>query len=77
MQVPLTTSRLILKVLDDNIMRDDILGTMTFNLRKLMEDGEIETKNRLTGEKETGSYFWKNLYGCPHEYDNDAADRMN
>jgi hypothetical protein len=63
-QLPLMTSRIVIKVYDEDTVQDEIMGSIHFDLKELM--GE---KNKL--------FFWKNIYGAPKGVSGRTTDMMN
>jgi len=66
-QWPVSVDRLILKLMDEDILNDDIAGSMYFSLKKLMEKGSVDG----------GCYYWQNLYGAPPDETGHMSDMMN
>jgi hypothetical protein len=65
----MASDRLVLELKDDdgNLKAHDMVGSMFFSLKKLIE----------LGRQEGGHYYWQNMYGSPVGYENGAGDLMN
>jgi hypothetical protein len=57
-------SKLIIKLFDEDSIKDEIVGSMYFNLKECIE-------------KKNGVFFWKNVYGAPVGKSGDNTDKMN
>ena len=51
----------------DTLKSDEIVGSMIFNLKDLINKGSIAG----------GYYSWENLYGAPKGYSGTEVDKMN
>lgn len=58
------SGRLVMKLFDEDNIKDEIVGSMIFNIKEC-----IESKN--------GTFFWKNIYGSPLGKSGENTDRMN
>lgn len=58
------SGRLVMKLYDEDKLKDEIVGSIIFNLKEC-----IEQKN--------GSFFWKNIYGSPLDRSGENTDKMN
>lgn len=67
MQWPLASDRFILKLFDEDPVKDEIVGSMFFSLKNIVQDGS----------KEGGKLVWKNLYGSPMGVSGANTDLMN
>ena len=63
-QLPIMSGRLVMKLYDEDKIKDEIVGSIIFNLKEC-----IESKN--------GSFFWKNIYGAPLGKSGENTDKMN
>ena len=65
----MASDRLVLTVQDSDgeLLRSDMVGSMFFSLKKMIE----------LGSQPGGYYYWQNIYGCPLDYTNAAAVLMN
>jgi hypothetical protein len=50
------TSKLVMKLYDEDKLKDEIVGTMVFNLKDYIDEKNGEPCSR---------FFWKNIYGSP------------
>lgn len=57
-QWPAATDRLVLQLWDFDTVKDEIVGSMFFSIKKLLAEGN----------KPGGCFYWQNLYGC-HVFD--------
>lgn len=58
------SSRIVLKVYDEDTTGDELVGSLLFNLKECMN-----AKN--------GLFFWKNVYGAPLNKKGPNATKMN
>lgn len=58
------SGRLIMKLFDEDNIKDEIVGSMFFSLKECIE-------------KRNGLFFWKNIYGSPLGKSGDNTDKMN
>ena len=58
------TNRVVMKVMDKDLVKDEVVGSMLFNLKECMKDLN-------------GKFFWKNIYGSPLNVSGTNADLMN
>ena len=66
-QWPLASDRLVMQMWDhDTIDPDDLVGSMFFSLKKLLD----------LGAKQGGYFFWQNMYGAPIGYEGSNAGVM-
>ena len=64
----MTLSRLVITCKDyDAVVKDDIAGSMVFDINKLLE----------LGAKEGGMMYWQNLLGAPLDVTGPHTDLMN
>jgi len=63
-QLPIMSSRIVMKLFDEDKISDEIVGSLLFNLKECIG-------------KKKGTYFWKNIYGAPLNYSGDNANKMN
>lgn len=61
------TPRIIMKLYDEDKISDEIVGSMTFNLKDFVGKGA----------KKNNKFFWKNLYGAPLGRMGDNVKAMN
>jgi len=66
-QWPLASDRLLLQLYDEDKMSKEIVGSMYFSLKSLLEEGSVPG----------GKYFWQNMYGSPMGYSGTVCDLMN
>ena len=66
-QWPLATDRLVLKVYDKDSVKDEIVGSMFFSLKQLINNASTEE----------GFLKWYNLFGSPLGCSGDNTDKMN
>ena len=62
----MASDRLILKVFDEDKITDEIVGSMYFSLKRIVNESGPE-----------GVMVWKNLYGSPLGCSGDNTNRMN
>jgi len=62
--MPLMSSRIVMKVMDKDIVKDEVVGSILFNLKEI-----VQNKN--------GDFFWKNIYGSPLGVSGQNVDLMN
>ena len=67
-QMPIMTSRLVMKLYDEDKLGDDIVGTMVFNIKDYINE---------KAEGPTSKFFWKNIYGSPLGVSGKNTDLMN
>jgi len=60
------TSRIVFKIYDDNILSDEIVGSIILDLKDIMDE-----------DHKNGFHFWKNIYGAPLKVSGSNADAMN
>ena len=58
------SSRVVMKLFDEDKISDEIVGSLLFNLKEC-----IGSKN--------GKFFWKNIYGSPLGVSGDNTKKMN
>ena len=58
------SSRLVMKLYDEDKLQDEIVGSMIFNLKEVI--GDIN-----------GTFFWKNVYGSPLDVSGENTSLMN
>lgn len=58
------SSRIVMKLYDEDKISDEIVGSMLFNLKEIIG-------------KKNGMYFWKNIYGAPLGRMGDNVKAMN
>jgi len=58
------SSRVVLKLFDEDKISDEIVGSFFFNLKNVMGENN-------------GMFFWKNIYGSPLDVSGATTDRMN
>lgn len=63
-QLPIMSSRVVMKVMDKDMVKDEIVGSLLFNLKDCID-------------KLNGKYFWKNVYGAPLDRSGANTDLMN
>lgn len=63
-QLPIMSSRIVMKLYDEDKIKDEIVGSMLFNLKEVIG-------------KKNGLFFWKNIYGAPLGRMGDNVDAMN
>jgi hypothetical protein len=63
-QLPIMSSRIVMKLYDEDTIKDEIVGSMLFNLKEVIG-------------KKNGKYFWKNIYGSPLGRMGSNVDNMN
>ena len=61
---PVLNDRLVMEVYDEGTMSDTIIGSLIFNVKKLL---------KLCEENPEGLFMWRDLYGAPLGYDSSAA----
>lgn len=62
------SSRLVMKVFDEDKIADEIVGSLIFNLKDFI--------NEKSGER-TSRFFWKNVYGAPLGKSGENTNLMN
>ena len=62
----MASDRIVLKVFDEDPVTDEIVGSMFFSLKHIVND-----------YKEEGSLQWVNLYGSPLGVRGGNTDKMN
>ena len=65
-QWPLATDRLVLKLYDQDNVKDEIVGSMFFSLKQM-----------ITDSGDTGTLKWTNLYGSPLGCSGENTEKMN
>lgn len=65
-QWPMATDRLVLKLFDEDKISDEIVGSMYFSLKKIINHPDPE-----------GILLWKNLYGSPLGVSGSHSKQMN
>ena len=63
-QLPIMSSRLVMKLYDEDKLKDEIVGSMIFNLKEIIGDMN-------------GLFFWKNIYGSPLDVSGENTNTMN
>jgi len=63
-QLPIMSSRVVMKLFDEDKISDEIVGSLLFNLKDC-----IGNRN--------GKFFWKNVYGSPLGCSGDNTNNMN
>jgi hypothetical protein len=58
------SGRLVMKLYDEDKVKDEIVGSIIFNLKECIE-------------KKNGTFFWKNIYGAPLDKSGENTDKMN
>lgn len=54
-----------MKLYDKDKIKDEIVGSIMFNLKEIMSD------------KQNGKFFWRNVYGAPLDMHGEVTDTMN
>jgi hypothetical protein len=62
------TSRLVMKLYDEDKLKDEIVGSLIFNINEYIDE-------KATGP--TSKIFWKNIYGSPLGVSGANTDSMN
>lgn len=62
-QIPIISKRLILKVMDQDDIKDEVVGSLLFDTQDIV-DGKFQ-----------GKFFWANIYGSPLNLSNSEAKR--
>ena len=70
-QVPLVGGRIIFKILDEDLVSDELIGAIHFEAKDIIPDA-----NGVEG-KFNGTYDWKNIYGAPMKVSGKISDKMN
>lgn len=55
-----------MKVMDQDLVKDEVVGSILFNLKDCIKDGKL-----------VGKFFWKNIYGAPVDKSGANTDLMN
>lgn len=63
-QIPVMGGKLPFKVWDEDLTGDEVVGSFELNAKDIIG-------------KKNGIFFWKNIYGAPVGFSNDAAKNMN
>lgn len=63
-QLPIMSSRVVMKIMDKDMVNDEIVGSLLFNLKDCID-------------KLNGKFFWKNVYGAPLGRSGANTDLMN
>lgn len=63
-QLPIMSSRVVMKLFDEDKLADEIVGSLLFNLKDVLKN-----KN--------GIFFWKNIYGSPMDVSGSNVKDMN
>ena len=63
-QLPIMSSRIVMKLFDEDKISDEIVGSMLFNLKEIIG-------------KKNGKFFWKNIYGAPLGRSGENCKNMN
>ena len=58
------SSRVVMKVMDKDLVKDEVVGSMLFNMKECMKELN-------------GRFFWKNIYGSPLNVSGPNAELMN
>jgi len=58
------SSRVVMKIFDKDLVNDEIVGSLLFNLKECID-------------KLNGKFFWKNVYGAPIGKSGANTDTMN
>ena len=58
------SSRVVMKVMDQDLVKDEVVGSMVFNLKDCI--GSLN-----------GKFFWKNIYGAPLDKSGANTEMMN
>jgi hypothetical protein len=67
-QYPLVSSRIVMTVYDEDPTKYDVVGSIAFDIKKIIED--IETQ-------EDFPWYWKDIYGAPSGYSGTYSDEMD
>lgn len=62
------SSRLVMKLYDEDKIKDEIVGSIIFNLKDF-----IDQKNG----QPSSNFFWKNIYGSPLDVSGENTNLMN
>ena len=57
-QIPIISSRLVIKVMDEDDVHDEVVGSLLFDVKEILEN------------KYDGKFIWKNIYGSPLNQNN-------
>lgn len=60
------TSRIVFKVYDEDMLCDEIIGSIILDLKEIMSE-----------DHQKGHFFWKNIYGAPLDCSGETTDAMN
>ena len=63
-QLPIMSSRIVMKLYDEDKIKDELVGSFSFSLKSVIE-------------KTNGMFFWKNIYGSPLDVSGETTDKMN
>jgi len=63
-QLPIMSSRIIMKLYDEDKLSDELVGSFSFSLKDVIE-------------KTNGKFFWKNIYGAPLDVSGENTKLMN
>jgi len=63
-QIPIMSSRVVMKLFDWDRINDEIVGSFIFNLKSILKDMN-------------GKFFWKNIYGSPLDVSGENTEKMN
>ena len=64
-QLPIMSSRVVMKLYDKDPITDEIVGSLLFNLKECLDPAK------------NGKFFWKNIYGSPLDCSGANTDMMN
>lgn len=70
-QVPLVGGRIIFKILDEDLVTDELIGAIHYEMKDIIPDA-----NGVDG-KFNGKFDWKNIYGAPLKVSGKISDKMN
>lgn len=62
------SSRLVMKLFDEDKIKDEIVGSIIFNLKDYIDQ---------KSGKPTSRFFWKNIYGSPLDVSGENTNLMN
>ena len=62
-QIPIISSRLVIKLMDEDDFTDEVIGSLLFDVKDIL-DGKYKDM-----------YVWKNIYGSPLNYPNSQAKK--
>lgn len=71
-QVPIIGGRLVFKIYDEDVVNDELIGSIFVDIKDILPDPNDQTPGRFKDK-----FDWKNIYGAPLGVSGKFTDAMN